>query len=93
MGATRNCVYSANLTVCLHVLKKSCPCPDFGSINPCLALCNPIWLGSIPVFASVLGVQFYIVSECVAMFMGDVIRREVCRVGFDQGNPKPETDY
>ena len=22
----------------------------------------------------------------------DVIRREVCRVGFDQRNPKPETD-
>ena len=56
--------------VCLHVLKKSRQCPDFGSINPCLALCNPIGLGSIPVFASVLGVQFYIVSEYVAMFMG-----------------------
>ena len=24
-------------------------------------------------------------------FIGDVIRREVCRVGFDQRNPKPET--
>ena len=28
----------------------------------------------------------------VSLALRDVIRREVCRVGFDQRNPKPETD-
>ena len=38
------------------------------------------------------------ISHCQCQFLsvlsqnfGDVIRREVCRVGFDQRNPKPET--
>ena len=33
----------------------------------------------------------YIIIIYIYTYVWDVIRREVCRVGFDQRNPKPET--